>query len=1005
MQRAAPMMTGLLLSLGLLLAAGPAVALPDHFVQEGLVVDADGRPLEGVHRFRIGLHTAADGGERLFEEVHPGVELFEGYYALFIGSVEPLDPAIFTRDALYLSIRIDGGAELEPRTPVAKVPAAMVSDIAVNVIGDITPRTVSIAGVGLVIDGDGRWVGDPTGLQGPEGPRGPRGDDGPRGPQGPAGQAGGDGSPDTPDQVKDKLVQVDGSGSGLDADLLDGLHANRFMRVDQNTGTVGNLETARTLSAANIRLTGARAVSSIAFPADGGSPDPRTSALSLQNRNITGVNAMAFADPGPDGLLTWSGTAAGIKVAPLDDSDGDGYLRLQNDGGISLESSVRVTGNLAMQAGASISLRDRHITGVEQFAFADPGADGRIVWNGTQAQVFVAPLDGANTDGYLRLINDEGISLESDVRATGDMTVAGRLGVGTTAPTAKVMVSDTSALETGVVVRNHRAGGDTRPFVRLEALTENNQGVWGMIRALAGERAGGAEGSNHGGLQFVVSTGGNGTPNPAMTIQHDGDVGLGTEAPIDALHLARPAHINAVLDRTNTEDHLTMVVGSSGSGLRYSDSNSFFIGTQPYADRADNTGGDTRLRITPEGNVGLGTDTPLHKLDVRGVIRGPAMTSNRTPQGFEHNLLFNSHLRYRVSQQGPATFDPARLFDGNLQPYYPGSAPSANNPQVITIEGLPGHHTQAGAWVGWTTRYWPARRWKMEGYNSGTGRWDVFADFENSNFTGSDYMVKVPHATYTGLRWTLYAGTGQNGRVGLSELFFIHPEATTPYQGLLVGEGTDCHRPTIRAGEDIGQILAPYVAGYRCVYLQLSANTTYRWETPISVGSRKDLTINGAGWSNGAGNITTIIEMNTARTVNYNGTNYRCINRVVTGNFAYFSMRGVRVRERIGDNRPLYPSSSCRGLFNVGEMSVVELSQSRYEVTEDVVNFFGHKYGRAKFGHTFVDRSNNSPRDVRIVKADSGWSFAGHGGVVSRSHTHLGGGVSYHDSSRIEYLP
>jgi hypothetical protein len=63
---------------------------------------------------------------------------------------------------------------------------------------------------------------------------GPRGETGPRGPEGPQGPAG---SPDTPQQVLDKLLEVDGAGSDLDADLLDGLSSNAFqLRV---TGTCG----------------------------------------------------------------------------------------------------------------------------------------------------------------------------------------------------------------------------------------------------------------------------------------------------------------------------------------------------------------------------------------------------------------------------------------------------------------------------------------------------------------------------------------------------------------------------------------------------------------------------------------------------------------------------------------------------------------------------------------------------------------------------------------------
>jgi hypothetical protein len=54
-------------------------------------------------------------------------------------------------------------------------------------------------------------------------------------PQGPQGETGPAGSPDSPQQVRDKLVQVDGSGSNLDADRLDNLESSAF----QQTGAAG----------------------------------------------------------------------------------------------------------------------------------------------------------------------------------------------------------------------------------------------------------------------------------------------------------------------------------------------------------------------------------------------------------------------------------------------------------------------------------------------------------------------------------------------------------------------------------------------------------------------------------------------------------------------------------------------------------------------------------------------------------------------------------------------
>lgn len=55
--------------------------------------------------------------------------------------------------------------------------------------------------------------------------QGDTGDTGPQGPKGDKGDPGVNGSPDTPEQVLTKLKQVDSSGSGLDADTVDGADA------------------------------------------------------------------------------------------------------------------------------------------------------------------------------------------------------------------------------------------------------------------------------------------------------------------------------------------------------------------------------------------------------------------------------------------------------------------------------------------------------------------------------------------------------------------------------------------------------------------------------------------------------------------------------------------------------------------------------------------------------------------------------------------------------------
>jgi hypothetical protein len=82
-----------------------------------------------------------------------------------------------------------------------------------------------------------------AGQQGPAGDTGPQGlpgDAGPQGPQGPTGPQGDAGSPDTPSQVLAKLQTVDGAGSGLDADLLDGLDSAALQKTVTGTCAAGS---------------------------------------------------------------------------------------------------------------------------------------------------------------------------------------------------------------------------------------------------------------------------------------------------------------------------------------------------------------------------------------------------------------------------------------------------------------------------------------------------------------------------------------------------------------------------------------------------------------------------------------------------------------------------------------------------------------------------------------------------------------------------------------------
>ncbi len=166
-------------------------------------------------------------------------------------------------------------------------------------------------------------------------------------------------------------------------------------------------------------------------------------------------------------------------------------------------------------------------------------------------------------------------------------------------------------------------------------------------------------------------------------------------------------------------------------------------------------------------------------------------TTNTTPVGMEHNVLFDATNRYTVTQTGDATVNLRALFDGRFIPSYSGPPASTVSPTTILIENLPNMHTQTGAWVGWSTRYWQPKRFKIEGYNvyQNANMWVTIADYSNQDYGSSRFVSeKLPSGAYTKLRYTIYSTHGADGKLGLSELFFIHPEATTPYKGLLASE-------------------------------------------------------------------------------------------------------------------------------------------------------------------------------------------------------------------------
>ena len=187
----------LLPTLMTVLLASPALAqVSPVTTYQGSLMDLAGRPLTRAVPMSFRILGVEEGGDPVWEEFHGSVDVVDGLFTVALGTISPLTAELFGGSEGYLEISVDG-EPLSPRQRIGSVPQALVAEQAQDVRGrDITPLSVSITGVGKVIDAEGQWVGQPAGLRGPpgnvgsDGPAGPSGAAGPRGDAGPQGAVG-----------------------------------------------------------------------------------------------------------------------------------------------------------------------------------------------------------------------------------------------------------------------------------------------------------------------------------------------------------------------------------------------------------------------------------------------------------------------------------------------------------------------------------------------------------------------------------------------------------------------------------------------------------------------------------------------------------------------------------------------------------------------------------------------------------------------------------------------
>lgn len=105
-----------------------AAEVPTTLTHQGRLTNMQGEPEEGPVDLTFMIYDEVTGGEVVWEQEKTGIALNNGFYTVELGGEDnPLDAEFWRRGPTYITISVDGGAELVPRIPINSVPYASVA--------------------------------------------------------------------------------------------------------------------------------------------------------------------------------------------------------------------------------------------------------------------------------------------------------------------------------------------------------------------------------------------------------------------------------------------------------------------------------------------------------------------------------------------------------------------------------------------------------------------------------------------------------------------------------------------------------------------------------------------------------------------------------------------------------------------------------------------------------------------------------------------------------------
>ncbi len=483
----------------------------------------------------------------------------------------------------------------------------------------------------------------------------------------------------------------DGSGSGLDADTVDGLQASQFIRSDSTDSASGNLTFGGTTTFNN-QVTIDTGTSSNALYLKGTSPtitfaDDTSGAddffLHANGNNFyiltdrDGNNNVGAGYETPHPLQLEADTNVGylfgeviasrnyvdteiaslVASAPSTlDTLNELASALGDDANFSTTVTNSLAGKLNLTGGTltgtltsrAINMQNYNLTGVNMLQFNDAGPNEGIDWSGGNFKIYESPDDlTTNSAGNLQFVS--GGQRRMTVGTDGYVYVGSTLHAPTSVTTAKTHITASN------------------PILQL---TDSDTSGSAYI-----DYQGGTSLKVHAGSDPIVFIAGN--SEKARLTAGNGNLGIGTTNPSQKLDVAGNIKLqnNGNLYLFNTDNYIKYNYWRVNTGGNVN------IFNQGNSDIVLSTNNDEKMRIKADGKVGIGTTSPTAVLDVNGALnlKGRAFgdsdgTNSYFKAGTSGSIFFetNGGTRGKIDTSGNfgiGTLSPSEKLqvDGNIK--------------------------------------------------------------------------------------------------------------------------------------------------------------------------------------------------------------------------------------------------------------------------------------------------------------------------------------------------